>query len=245
MLRRLADRYETEDFLRGDPSCFMHRYSSFAERERAAFAASALSYGSRRQFMPRIDYLLSWYMKGGRAVAADDGCFYRLHTNRMVCRFLDVLDGLYADWGTMGEFVKSSGVSTGEGAVKLICSYFASREASDLVPKNPSSACKRVCMFLRWMVRDRSKVDLGLWSGFIDKASLAMPLDTHVLRQARKLGLLSFSSPSMASALALSAVLSEAFPGDPCRGDFALFGLGADPEGAAYGLPSAVPGKGG
>jgi uncharacterized protein (TIGR02757 family) len=78
------------------------------------------------------------------------------------------------------------------------------------------------------MVRDNSPVDIGLWSRFIDKKTLVIPLDTHVLRQAGKLGLMKSSASSMAAAKLLTAKLSEVFPDDPVRGDFALFGLGVN-----------------
>ncbi len=83
-------------------------------------------------------------------------------------------------------------------------------------------------MFLRWMVRRDSPVDLGLWK-WADPASLLIPLDTHVMQEAAKLGLIPpASTASRKTAELLTAALNEAFPGDPCRGDFALFGLGVD-----------------
>ena len=58
-LRALADRYETADFLRGDPSWFMHRAEGVANREATAFVASALSFGARSQFLPKIARLFT------------------------------------------------------------------------------------------------------------------------------------------------------------------------------------------
>jgi uncharacterized protein (TIGR02757 family) len=75
------------------------------------------------------------------------------------------------------------------------------------------------------MVRE-PPVDLGLWKGFVDRGSLIMPLDAHVLKQARKLKLLAKESATMATARKLTAIMAEVFPGDPLRGDFALFGQG-------------------
>ena len=81
-------------------------------------------------------------------------------------------------------------------------------------------------MFMRWMVRDGSPVDLGLWSDFIDKRTLIMPMDTHVLSEACKMGLLHSRNASMSAALKLTSVLADIFPDDPLKGDFALFGVG-------------------
>ena len=104
----------------------------------------------------------------------------------------------------------------------------ASFPKSDIVPKGRTSANKRVHMFLRWMVRRDSPVDLSLWK-WADPAALLIPLDTHVMQEAAKLGLIpEGTTASRKTAELLTAALNEAFPGDPCRGDFALFGLGVD-----------------
>ena len=75
------------------------------------------------------------------------------------------------------------------------------------------------------MVRE-PPVDHGLWKGFIRRESLVMPLDAHVLKQARALKLLKKESATMVTARRLTAIMAEVFPGDPLLGDFALFGLG-------------------
>ena len=99
---------------------------------------------------------------------------------------------------------------------------------SAIVPKGRSSANKRVHMFLRWMVRRNSPVDLGLWQ-WADPSALLIPLDVHVMQEAAKLGLIpEKATASRKTAELLTSALNEVFPGDPCRGDFALFGLGVD-----------------
>ena len=85
-------------------------------------------------------------------------------------------------------------------------------------------------MFLRWMVRDNSPVDLGLWNDIIDKRTLIIPMDTHVVQEAMRLGLLKSKSTSMSNAMKLSNRLRDIFPEDPLKGDFALFGLGVDTD---------------
>ena len=120
------------------------------------------------------------------------------------------------------------GVDTAVKAVEAICRRFHEAGSDAVIPKDPKSACKRVCMFLRWMGRSNSPVDLGLWSSFLDRRTLVIPLDTHVLQEAKKLGLLKGSSASMCVARRLTAALAEVFPDDPTKGDFALFGAGVD-----------------
>jgi len=237
LLRSLAARYETADFITNDPSRFMHDVSGEQNRVATAFVASCLSYGSRQQFMPKIEGLIAkahgemhdWIVDEGYedGVGRGEECFYRLHTCADVSQTLSAYRSMIIEYGSMKDFVAAH-ASGGREAVAAICQYFAAHNASALVPKNAVSACKRVCMFLRWMVRDGSPVDLGLWSDIIDKRTLAMPLDTHVVQEAMRLGLLRTRSTSMNTAMRLTETMSEAFPDDPLKGDFALFGLGVD-----------------
>ena len=115
---------------------------------------------------------------------------------------------------------------TGLEVVKALCQWYSAYELNGLVPKNTTSCCKRVCMMMRWMVRDNSPVDLGLWNGLVDKRTLIIPMDTHVIDSAIKLGLITSKSATMSAAIYLTNVLREAFPTDPLKADFALFGAG-------------------
>ena len=118
--------------------------------------------------------------------------------------------------------------SAGEGFPLLYEIVSSSFPKSAIVPKGRSSANKRVHMYLRWMVRQNSPVDLGLWQ-WANPAELLIPLDVHVMQEAAKLGLIpETASASRKTAELLTSALNEVFPGDPCRGDFALFGLGVD-----------------
>lgn len=88
------------------------------------------------------------------------------------------------------------------------------------------SACKRINMFLRWMVRqDDRQVDFGIWKN-IQPRQLVCPCDVHVERVARKLGLISRKAGGWKTALELTENLRQLDPDDPVKYDFALFGLG-------------------
>ena len=238
LLIRYAQQYETARFLEGDPSWWMHQVEGSRNQEAMAFIASCLSYGSRKQFMQKIGMILSW-SKGqvdewvrqgcfGEHFRCDDTtCFYRLYTHATMHRFLCAYRQLLLEHGTLGDYVRQR-ASTGLEAVTAICDWFARHGVSVVVPKDIQSACKRVCMFLRWMCRTDSPVDIGLWAGFIDRRTLIMPMDTHVLRQSVRLGLLHSKSASMSSARRLTDSLAAIFPGDPLKGDFALFGYGVN-----------------
>lgn len=99
-----------------------------------------------------------------------------------------------------------------------------------------NATCKRLCMFLRWMVRsDTCGVDFGFWQG-ISPAQLICPVDVHVARVARGLGLITRKQTDWQTALELSANLRQFDRNDPAKYDFALFGIGVN---ASAALPSA------
>lgn len=244
-LLSLANKYEVPDFLNGDPSWFMHQVIGERNQETIAFTASCLSYGSRNVFMPRIQYLLDCsrnepyeWIKSGKYkldIPNDDTCFYRLYTNAMMYDLFKALQAMYEMYGDMKNFIRCHPGHNDDNlqleaieAVEAICHYFQEQEAVEIVPKNASSSCKRVCMFLRWMVRTDSPVDLGIWSDLIRLRSLIMPLDTHVIQQSLQLGLITSKTTSMSVARKLTDKLLEIFPDDPLKADFALFGYGVN-----------------
>ena len=89
------------------------------------------------------------------------------------------------------------------------------------------SGCKRLYMFLRWMCRHGSPVDFGLWT-ICDPRNLIIPLDTHVHKQALRLGLVKRRTPDLQTAIEITDRFAEIFPDDPTKGDFALFGYGVN-----------------
>lgn len=238
-ITELAKRYETPEFLLSDPSRFMHEVQGDDNREATAFVASCLSYGSRKQFFPKIHFLSQhshgqmhqWIaQRQYRDIVPDtDECYYRLNSCHDLRTMLDAYSLLMHEHGSLKAFVQRNAADAPE-AIATICRHFAANGATSLVPRNTTSACKRVCMFLRWMVRDNSPVDLGLWADIIDKRTLVMPLDTHVVQESVALGLLHTRTASMSAARKLTQTMLEIFPDDPLKGDFALFGLGVDTE---------------
>lgn len=237
LLRQLAARYETAAFLDGDPSAVMHDVAGETNREVTAFVAACLSYGSRRQFLAKVHRLvdvaggdmLAWVCSGAflDAIPDSEESFYRMDTCRDVRTMLTALRAMLAQCGSIGNFVRQH-ADDALTAITALCRYFAAAGGTHLVPHDARSACKRLCMFMRWMVRSDSPVDLGLWSSFIDRRTLIMPLDVHVMQEAASLGLLASRSATMSTALRLTEEMRSAFPDDPLKGDFALFGLGIE-----------------
>ncbi|MCF0202229.1 MAG: TIGR02757 family protein [Bacteroidaceae bacterium] len=238
-IKELSSRYETAGFIVGDPSWFMHQVEGNENQETTAFLASCFSYGSRKQFMQKvlrfIEYsdgdVYSWVRS--RAFEADipqnDTCFYRLYTNEMVIDLLQRLSVVINMYGSIRDFIVSQLPDNDcKSSAYTVLDILTSEFGGSIVPRNTKSSCKRLCMFLRWMVRDNSPVDLGLWKDVIDKRTLIMPMDTHVIQQAARLGLLRCTTASMTNARKLTEVVSEIFPDDPLKADFALFGVGVN-----------------
>lgn len=104
-----------------------------------------------------------------------------------------------------------------------------------IVPHGKQCANKRLHMYFRWMVRKNSPVDKGFWNWF-DQKDLIIPLDTHVLQEAKKLNLIRQNAPASAKTAAeITDALKTIWPDDPVKGDFALFGSGVDTTASSVG----------
>ena len=235
LLRGYAARFETADFIQGDPSWFMHQVEGERNQETIAFIASCLSYGARKQFLPKIQLLLDaakgepfrWVKEGlfEGDVPAGKGCFYRLYTYGMMNSFLKTLQMLLTEHGSMKEFAaKTAKDGMALEVLQALGEYFKGHGVIGIVPQPVTSLCKRPCMFMRWMVRDSSPVDIGIWGDIIDKRTLFIPMDTHVLQTARRLELINTKSASWKSVVTLTDEMRHVFPDDPAKGDFALYG---------------------
>ena len=260
-LQLLAEKYEKTEFINGDPSWFMHQIEGNENKELISFIASSLSYGSRKQFLPKIQMILDhimlcnaektdgkintipsptaakeWLIKGRykELFPNKQDSFYRLYSYQTFRTFLDALATMVIEFGSIKNYLISTyNIGSKEKiaaieAVDAITTWFNKHDSKGVIPKNSSSSCKRVCMFLRWMVRKDSPVDLGIWNDIIAQDSLIIPMDVHVVTESIKMGLIKSKSTSMANARKLTEELRKIFPEDPTKGDFALFGLGVD-----------------
>lgn len=251
-LIQLAERYETPSFLEKDPSQFMHRYRNIRDQEIVAFLAASMSFGQRKQILSHVETVLNsagdspanWVLNKGyrKLFTKSDSSFYRMYTHMDFLIFFDTLHTFLLESDTVGNHFKKLYLSKlntcsdtdSQHLSLLICSLFP--ENCHLIPHSKGTSAKRVNMFLRWMVRDNSPVDLGLWKDWYSKENLLIPLDTHVMQEAARLGLFQVTkngnipSASMKTDIYLTKLMKQVFPGDPCKADFALFGLGVDNE---------------
>ena len=233
----LADKYEVPSFLEKDPSKFMHGYLKAADQEIAGFLAANMAFGQRSQILSHVesvlDYagadLIGWVQNEGyrNFFTKGDSSYYRMFTHDDFIRLFDRIKEMVTESGSIGNYIKEKFTGADNGNVYLapfICSQFS--EDCHLIPHSKGTAAKRINMFLRWMVR-KSVVDLGIWD-FIPKSELLIPLDVHVARISRQIGLLKRSSNDFKAVLELSNNLKQFDSNDPIKYDFALFGYGVN-----------------
>ncbi len=241
LLSSWAERMETPAFLPEDPAQFMHRYSSPEDQEVVALTAACLAFGQRKAILDHVEAFLSlpgtrspaqWLRQGLFLPCLPDSprAFYRIFSFHALRRYCLALQALLQTHGTLGEALRHHWEKANSprkpGSLALLLASLFPQECSPLVPKTLDNANKRLNLFLRWMVRQNSPVDLGLWTWFPQNA-LLIPLDTHVLDTAKRLRLLPQNAlPSLKTAQLLTRKMKRLFPQDPLRADFALFGAG-------------------
>lgn len=238
-LDNLAEKYETGDFIPSDPISAVHNYSKPEEIELIGFIASLFAYGSRKVFIPKLKQLFTImgnnpveYIKNGD-FSNLNGFNYRFAKEEDVAEILKVLSRLYNSGETIQSLFRYGYETTGEilGMLKIVTDYFYSNSehAGDgfffmLANPHKGGAMKRMNMFLRWMVR-KSAVDFGIWD-FIPKSELLIPLDVHVARISREMGLLKRKSNDFKAVLELTNNLKQFDCDDPIKYDFAIYAKG-------------------
>lgn len=152
MLREMAERYETADFINGDPSWFMHQVTGNGNQETIAFLASVLSYGRRDIFLPKIQQFLDWsgneplrwVLDGAYRdnVPDDTRSFYRLYNNHMMRALLDALHDILSDNGSIGGFIRQrTPEHRAVEALEVLSQFFYSRGIKGMVP-SPLFRCQ-------------------------------------------------------------------------------------------------------
>ena len=243
-LDKYIERYETKDFIKDDPVQFIHRYNNKNDIEIAGFIASMLAYGKREVFIEKLNYIFNLmenqpckYIQNFNYKQNNiKNCDYRFSKNCDLVMILKILNGLYSENETIESLFKYSYEQKKDiwQMFQGVVDYFYSRidlpvtkGFYHLLP-NPAkkSALKRLNMLLRWFVR-KSEVDIGIWN-FIPKSELLIPLDTHVAKISRQLGLLTRKDNGYESVIEITNNLKKFDANDPIKYDFALFGYGVN-----------------
>lgn len=243
-LKRLLDekvaQYNHKDFIKNDPVQFPHQFRDKRDVEIAALLASVIAWGNRKMIINSGNKMLFGIMEG-RPYDFIMGGKYRvmcgsdnIHRTFFVRDFVYLCNGLqslYTKYGSMEPLFTQNDVWEGIALLRselaaVNDNMFSKHISNPVALKGkPASACKRLHMMLRWLCRQDGIVDLGIWRD-VNPAKLMIPLDVHVARTGRSLGLITRTQNDRKTVEELTARLREFSPEDPIRYDFALFGVG-------------------
>ncbi len=244
-------RYCNVDFIGTDPIQFPHQFKNNPQQcELVALLAALFSFGRRETIIQTVNQLLD-RMNGepldfvGRSPQHQKkqlkGFIYRFYQGEDIAYLCQQLNGIYEKHSSLSQLFQHAGQPDEKTDLKTRLSGFhqaiwgqppkklLQRNGLKFLLPNPASkgACKRLHMFLRWVIR-QDDVDLGLWADVLSPAELLMPLDTHVAKQGRLLGLITRNSDDWQTVEELTGYLKEFCPEDPIKYDFSLFGLGIE-----------------
>ena len=244
-LRNLLDaqyaRYNRPEFIAQDPIQIPHRFSARQDVEISALFAALLAWGQRPTIINKCSELLRRMDDAPHQFITQHhdedlkrllGFCHRTFCDTDLLYFVHFLRWFYERHETL-EDAFLTGATQRERLENFHALFFSLPDAPARTRKHVAtpargSACKRVNMYLRWLVRrDTAGVDFGLWTR-LSPADLIMPIDVHVERQARPLGLLTRKLVDWQAAEELTANLRLLDPADPVKYDFALFGAGVD-----------------
>jgi len=243
-LDALVDTFDHAHHRAHDPVELVHGYADDADREVVALLAASLAFGNVvaiRRSIRRVLEVLG--PSPARAVEKTreatlrrrlDGFVHRTWRGEHVARLLYRAGRRRREEGSLGEAFAAR-LEAADGDLREGLAAFADalrgprpdRAMAHLVPDpHKGSACKRLLLLLRWMIRPADGVDLGLWSSKVAPAALVIPVDTHVHRIGRNLRLTERQTSSWRTAEEITASLRGLDPADPVKYDFALCHLG-------------------
>jgi len=242
LLEEKYRQFNRPDFIENDPVSIPHRFSKKQDIEIAALFAAILAWGQRSTIIKSCNTLLNWMDNDPHRfilhhTAADlkpfEGFVHRTFNSTDALYFITFLQWFYQRHDSLEEAfaVQADEEDVGPALIRFHQLFFSlpfypERTRKHIPTPARKSACKRLNMLLRWMVRcDNQGVDLGLWKT-IKPAQLICPCDIHVERTARRLGLLRRKQTDWLAAVELTRALRQFDAHDPVKYDFALFGLG-------------------
>lgn len=240
--------------LANDPLSFCHRYQDPADREIAAIIAAAFAYGGIKIILRTLESIFAELgpsprrfvetFDPARGLKTFKTFKHRFNDGRDLTALLWAIRSMVLDAGSVNAFflrfhdtaaVDVTGTLNGYSTAVLKLDYtpvFGTLQAPDdsyfrfLFPAPAAgSACKRLCMFLRWVVRPADGIDLGIWHG-ISPAQLIIPVDTHISRICSYLRFTNRRNADWRMAQEITASLRRLDPADPVKYDFALAHLG-------------------
>lgn len=249
LLNTKADQYNRPSFIGKDPISIPHRFSDRHDIEIMGFWAAVLAWGQRPVILKKAAELID-LMDGApydfvrnhdeRDLERFDTFKHRTFNRTDTGYFLHFFQDYYRQHDSLEDaFLPPNGGTQSDTVQPHLEAFhdrfcclpdFPERTRKHIATPARNSSCKRLLMFLRWMVRqDTNGVDFGIWTR-IRPDQLVIPIDVHVGRVARVLALLERPQTDWRAALDLTQTLRQLDPTDPVRYDFALFGLGVEGE---------------
>lgn len=237
--------YNQPSFIKGDPISVPHSFSKQQDIEIAGLFAAVLAWGNRTTIINNCNKLMMWMDNAPHQFIIQHqdtdlrGFLHFVHRTfnaTDLLYFIAFLKYHYADHDSLETAFVPTGSYKDDNVEQALIHFhncFFSIEHPDRTRKHIAtparkSACKRINMYLRWMVRkDKKGVDFGIWKK-IKPRQLVCPLDVHVARVAARLELIDNEKSDWKNATLLTEKLREMNPSDPAVYDYALFGLGAE-----------------
>lgn len=247
-LDKWVEKVEQPNYIDEDPILFMHAFNQKEDQLLAGFFAATMAWGRRdivirkvRDFLDRMDNRPTDFITHfeDRDAERFDGFKHRTFKPIDMKWLVKILQSILQDYNSFENFwaycyQKASG--TDQPLMSVFHEQFFAQhpEAPQRTRKHVSNAdkkssCKRLYLYLRWALRHNSPVDLGVMD-FMPQSELMIPLDVHVARQARGLGLLSRTYNDWWAVQELTESLRLLDPQDPAKYDYALFGLGVNQD---------------
>jgi len=244
-LEQLWAAYHRRRYVSPDPLQFLYDYDDPADREVVGLIASSLAYGRVAQILRSVSVVLdrlgprpARFVRDAPATQLRRSFAdfrHRFCNGRNIAGLLSAAGRGIGQYGSLGacfaagQSRDSSTVISAMGAFVETMQTFSGHSCSHLLPDPAKgSACKRLNLFLRWMVR-RDDVDPGGWEN-VSPAQLVIPLDVHMHRIARAFGATRRAQPNLRAALEVTEAFGRVCPEDPVRYDFCLTRLGIRPE---------------
>jgi uncharacterized protein (TIGR02757 family) len=248
LLNSKFEKYNQPNFIINDPISIPHLFTKKQDIEIMGFWAAMLAWGQRKTIIVKCQELIK--LMGGEPhdfvlnhSESDLKPFlnfkHRTFNTTDTLYFLTFFKQYYQNHNSLEEVfvakLKPDDLNIEPALIHFQSEFFGIEDSpirtrKHIATPQRGSSCKRLNMFLRWMVRqDKTGVDFGLWK-VISPAQLICPCDVHVDRVARKLGLIQRPTTDWKTAVELTETLKMLDPLDPVKYDFALFGLGVEGE---------------
>jgi uncharacterized protein (TIGR02757 family) len=243
-LENLYQRYNQAKYIHPDPIEFLYLYEDIKDREIVGLIASSLAYGRVKQILKSVSYVLDM-------MTPSPHLFLKKSTHSSMCKvfkgfrhrfargdhlaaLLQGIKNVIDQYGSLNDCFVHAISDDDKTVIPALFFFTTALTKGDSNPGHlialpeKGSACKRLNLFLRWMVR-KDRVDPGGWQG-VPVSKLIIPLDTHMHKISLKLGFTAKQQANMRTALEITAGFRQIIPEDPVKYDFVLtrFGIRDD-----------------